>query len=165
MLIRAVFPGSFDPVHFGHMDIARRAARIFDELVVAVYDNPQKNLFFTTEERLALLEEAMADIKNVKVASYSGLTINYADKIGAKVMVRGLRVFADFDNEFRMALANQELNKNIETVELITDHRYTFISSTTVKEIATLGGEVTAMIPQFVEDAIRRKIASGTAGN
>ncbi len=158
MHVRAVFPGSFDPVHFGHMDIARRAARLFDELVVAVYANPQKNLLFTTEERLALLREAMADVSNITVASYTGLTINFAKSIGAKVMVRGLRVFSDFDNEFRMALANQELDKNIETIALITDHRYTFISSSTVKEIVTLGGEVTAMLPPFVETAIRQKI-------
>ncbi|MHC1773653.1 MAG: pantetheine-phosphate adenylyltransferase [Flexilinea sp.] len=161
MLIRAIFPGSFDPVHYGHINIARRAAMIFDELVVAVYENPKKDLLFSTEERLVLLRRAMADIKNANVMSYSGLTINFAKRIDAKVMVRGLRVFSDFDNEFRMALANQELDKNIETVSLITNHRYTFISSSTVKEIASLGGEVNVMVPSYVEEAIHEKLKSG----
>lgn len=161
MLIRAVFPGSFDPVHYGHINIARRAAMIFDELVIAVYENPQKDILFTTEERLVLLRRAMADIKNADVVSYSGLTTKFAKEIDAKVMVRGLRVFSDFDYEFRMALANQELDKNIETVELITNHRFTFISSSTVKEIASLGGEVSAMVPAYVEEAIREKMKSG----
>jgi len=158
MITRAVFPGSFDPVHYGHINIARRAASIFDELIIAVYEHPQKDVLFSAEERLALLKRATSDIKNAKVVSYSGLTIKYVKEIDAKVMVRGLRVFSDFDYEFRMALANQEMDMSIETVSLITNHRYTFISSSTVKEIVALGGDVSTMVPPYVEEAMKKKL-------
>ncbi len=157
MNTRAIFPGSFDPIHNGHIDIARRAADIFDELIVCIYATPQKNLLFSFEERMEMAERVFADIPNITVEGYTGLTVDYARKIGAKVMVRGLRVFSDFDYEFRMALANKKLAPDIETVSLITTHQYTFVSSSTVKEVASLGGDVTGMVPDFVRDALIKK--------
>ena len=154
---RAIFPGSFDPIHNGHIDIARRAADIFDELIVCIYATPQKNLLFSFEERMEMAQRVFADIPNITVEGYTGLTVDYARKIGAKVMVRGLRVFSDFDYEFRMALANKKLAPDIETVSLITTHQYTFVSSSTVKEVASLGGDVTGMVPTFVRDSLMKK--------
>jgi len=136
-MVKAIFPGTFDPIHYGHMDIARRASRLFDEVVMAVYDKPLKNLLFSPEERMSLVNEAFKDNPKIKVTGYSGLTIEFAKKIDAQVIVRGLRVFSDFEFEFRMALANQRLaGAAVETVALITAEQHTFLSSSTVREIA-----------------------------
>lgn len=161
MKILAVYPGTFDPIHFGHMDIARRAAALFDELLVAVYDRPLKTLLFSPEERLALVEETMASmaLPNVRVTGYNGLTIQFCRAVGAQVMVRGLRVFSDFEHEFRMALANHRLDSGIETVPLITSEQHTFLSSTSVREIASLGGDVSSMVPPNVAQALGRRFA------
>jgi len=157
--IKAVFPGSFDPIHYGHIDIALRAARLFDELVVAVYDRPLKNLIFSPEERIALVAEAFADQPNITVTGYSGLTVEFCRRVGAQVIVRGLRVFSDFESEFRMALANNRLAPEIEVVALITREEHTFLSSTTVREIASLGGDVSTMVPPHVAEALKRRFA------
>ncbi len=157
-MVRALFPGTFDPIHYGHMDIAERASRLFDEVVMAVYDKPLKSLMFSPEERMALVSEAFKDNPKIKVSGYSGLTVEYARKIGAQVIVRGLRVFSDFEFEFRMALANHRLAPDIEIVALITAEEHTFLSSTTVREIAMLNGDVSSMVPPFVQEAFRRKI-------
>jgi len=160
-LVKAIFPGTFDPIHYGHMDIAQRATRLFDEVVMAVYDKPLKNLLFSPEERITLVEQAFAENPKITVAGYSGLTINYARATGAHVIVRGLRVFSDFEFEFRMALANQRLAPDIETMALITAEQHTFLSSSTVKEIAMLEGDVSSMVPPFVAEALRHKISNG----
>ncbi len=154
---RAIFPGSFDPIHNGHIDIALRAAEIFDELIFCVYATPQKNLLFSFEERRDMAEKIFENVPNIKVQGYTGLTVDYARKVGAKCMVRGLRVFSDFDYEFRMALANKKLAPDIETVSLITGHEYTFVSSSSVKEVVSLGGDVSGMVPDMVKEALIKK--------
>jgi pantetheine-phosphate adenylyltransferase len=159
-MVRALFPGTFDPIHYGHMDIAMRAVRLFDEVIMAVYDRPLKSLMFGPEERMALVTQAFKNEPRIKVMGYSGLTIDFARKMQAQVIVRGLRVFSDFEFEFRMALANQRIGTDIETVALITAEQHTFLSSSTVKEIATLGGDVSSMIPPFVDEALRSKVTS-----
>ncbi len=155
-MVRAVFPGTFDPIHFGHIDIANRAARLFDELVVAVYDKPLKSLLFPPEVRIDLVRRSFTDTPKIKVMGYSGLTVNFAHSIGAQVIVRGLRVFSDFEYEFRMALANHRLAPEIEVMALITAEEHTFLSSSTVREIASLGGDVSSMVPRHVEKALVR---------
>ncbi len=158
-MVRALFPGTFDPIHFGHMDIARRAARLFDELVIGVYDRPLKNSMFAPEERLALVIEAFREDAKIKVVGYNGLTVNFARQIEAQVLVRGLRVFSDFEFEFRMALANHRLAADIEVVALITSEEHTFLSASTVREIASLGGDVSSMVPPHVNKVLLTKIA------
>lgn len=159
-MVRALFPGTFDPIHYGHMDIANRASKLFDEVVMAVYDKPLKSLLFSPEERIALVKEAFNDNPKIKVTGYSGLTIEFAQKIDAHVIVRGLRVFSDFEFEFRMALANQRLaGPAVETIALITAEQHTFLSSSTVREIAMLNGNVTSMVPPHVDRALKEKVA------
>ena len=155
----AVYPATLDPIHNGHIDIAQRAARIFDEVIVAIYDFPKKTLLFSLEERVALAQEAFREYNNIRVAQYSGLTVNYARSVGALALVRGLRVFSDFELEFRMGLANKKLAPEIETVSIMTDERHVHISSTTVREVAELGGDVTSMVPPCVVEALEARFA------
>lgn len=157
-MVRALFPGTFDPIHFGHVDIATRAVRIFDELIIAVYDRPLKSLMFLPEERIALVSETFKDLPKISIMGYSGMTVEFCRKINAQVIVRGLRVFSDFEYEFRMALANHRLAPDIESVAFITDEDHTFLSSTTVREIASLGGDVSSMVPAHVEAALKNKV-------
>jgi pantetheine-phosphate adenylyltransferase len=159
-MVRALFPGTFDPIHYGHIDIAVRAARLFDELVIAVYDKPFKSLFFSPEERITLVRETFQDHRKIRVIGYSGLTVNICHRIKAQVIVRGLRVFSDFEFEFRMALANHRLAPDIEIIALITDEEHTFLSSSTVREIASLDGDVSSMVPPQVEKALKLKLSS-----
>jgi pantetheine-phosphate adenylyltransferase len=158
-MVRAVYPGTFDPIHHGHIDIALRAACLFDELIVAVYDRPIKNLLFSTEERISQVREAFKNDKKIRVEPYQGLTVTFCRKINAQVVVRGLRVFSDFELEFRMALTNKHLDPGIEVVALITDQKYTFLSSSTVKEIASLGGDISGMVPPLIEVAVAKKFS------
>lgn len=162
MLRKAVFPGSFNPFHSGHLDILTRAARVFENVVVAVYENPDKPLLFSVEERLQLVKETVeaAKLGNVQVASFSGLTVDYLKSVEAYVMIRGLRVFSDFEFEFRMALANQRLAPEIEIINFITSEQHIHISSTTVREIASLGGDVSSMVPPNVERALRNRFTA-----
>ena len=156
-MVKAVFPGTFDPVHFGHINIALRAAKLFQPVIVAVYDKPLKDLLFSPEERLELAQKAFINYPNIQVQGYSGLTVDFCTAIGAQVLVRGLRVFSDFEHEFRIALANQRLNAQIEMVSLITNEQHTFLSASTVKEIASLGGNITSLVPYHVEEALKTK--------
>ena len=153
-MIRAVFPGTFDPIHFGHIDIAQRASRLFDEVIVAVYDQPLKKLLFPPDKRISLAKEVLTT-ENIKVMGYSGLTVDFCHQIDAQVIVRGLRVFSDFEYEFRMALANHSLSPDIEVVALITNKDHSFLSGSTVREIAALNGDVSSMVPAVVEKALK----------
>ncbi|MCX8024033.1 MAG: pantetheine-phosphate adenylyltransferase [Thermanaerothrix sp.] len=159
-MVRAVFPGTFDPIHYGHIDIAQRAARLFDEVIVAVYDRPLKNALFSPEERIALVRQAFEGEAKIKVTGYSGLTVKFCRQVNAQVIVRGLRVFSDFEHEFRMALANHRLDREIEVIALITSEEHSFLSSSTVREIASLGGDVSTMVPAHVAEALQSKFSS-----
>jgi pantetheine-phosphate adenylyltransferase len=158
-MIRAVFPGTFDPIHYGHIDIAERAARIFDELIVAVYDRPLKNLLFSPKDRIEMVQLCLMNNPKIKVVGYSGLTVNFCHQVNAQVIVRGLRVFSDFETEFRMALANHRLSPEIEVVALITAEDHSFLSSSTVREIAALGGDISSMVPAHIVTALKNKYA------
>lgn len=156
-MTKVVFPGTFDPIHYGHVDIALRASKLFDEVVVAVYDKPLKSLLFSPKERIELAREVLAGESRISVVGYSGLTVSLAREIGASAIVRGLRVFSDFEFEFRMALANNRMDKDIDTIALIATEENTFLSSSTVKEIASLGGDVSSMVPPVVEKALKQR--------
>jgi len=155
----AVYPGTFDPVTTGHIDIAARAAKLFDQVVVAVYDRPSKSLLFTTEERLSMMREAIMHLPNVTAESYGGLTVDYARRHGAEVIVRGLRVVSDFELEFQMALMNRKLAPELDLICLMTSLEYSFLSSSIVKEIATLGGCVDGLVPSHVIPLLKSKLA------
>ncbi len=159
-MVRALFPGTFDPIHYGHIDIAERAARLFDEIIIAVYDKPLKSLLFPPDERISLVQETFKGHPKISVIGYSGLTVDACRKNNAQVIVRGLRVFSDFEFEFRMALANHRLAADIEMVALITAEEHTFLSSSTVREIATLDGDVSSMVPPHVHKALKMKLSS-----
>jgi pantetheine-phosphate adenylyltransferase len=154
-MVRAVVPGTFDPIHRGHKDIILRATQLFDELIVAVYDRPLKSLLFSPEERIELVKQTFPDNPQITVMGFSGLTVEFCQSVDAQVLVRGLRVFSDFEYEFRMALANHRLAPEVETISLITNEDHTFLSSSTVREIASLGGDVSSMVPDHVESALK----------
>ncbi|MEA1959075.1 MAG: pantetheine-phosphate adenylyltransferase, partial [Chloroflexota bacterium] len=154
-------PGSFDPVTMGHVDIAERAAALFDEVVVGVYYAPPKTLLFNTEERVALMAKALDHIPNAKVVSYEGLTVEFTRSIGAKVIVRGLRMSSDFEKEFEMALMNKKLASDIEVVCFMTKLEFEFVSSSLLKEAARLGGCIDDLVPPHVMDALREKFDQG----
>ncbi len=151
----AVYPGSFDPPTNGHLDIITRASKLFPKIIVAVTENSNKQHLFSLNERVKLLKECCKNLKNVKIVSFSGLLADYVVKIDSFVLIRGLRALSDFEYEFQMALMNRNLNKNIETVFLMPDQAYTFLSSSMVKEIASLGGKTKNLVPDCVEKKLK----------
>ena len=157
-MLRAIYPGSFDPVTNGHIDIIRRAAAISDELIVGVLQNKAKTPLFSVEERVIMLREVTKNLKNVKVIPFEGLLIDFAAQMDAKVIVRGLRAITDFEYELQMSQTNRKLNADIETLFLTTSLDYSFLSSTTVKEVACFGGDITQFVPEFVAEKITEKI-------
>jgi len=156
---RALYPGTFDPIHNGHVDIAARAASLFDELIIGVYDSPPKTLTFDTPQRLALAREALAHLPNVRVTPSHGLTVAFAREVGASAMVRGLRAISDFEFEFQMALTNKKLAPDVEFVCLMTSLEYAYLSSSILKEIAMLGGEIAGLAPERVQAALHARFA------
>ena len=157
---RAIYPGSFDPITAGHLDVIHRAARLFDELIVAVAFNDQKQSMFTAEERMALIRENTARVGNIRVASFDTLLVEFARRENAAAVVRGLRAVSDFEFEFQMALMNRKLEPAIETIFLTPREEYTYLSSRIVKEIARLGGNVESFVPPSVARALREKFAA-----
>lgn len=154
----ALYPGSFDPVTNGHVDIARRASRLFDRIVVAVYDAPPKRLLFDTQDRVEMFKRAVAEVSNIQVTPYSGLTVSYAKLVGATVVVRGLRASSDFEYEFEMAMMNRNIQPDIEVVCMMTRLEYQFLSSSLLKEVCALGGPIRNLVPNHVETALRSKL-------
>ena len=152
-----IYPGSFDPITNGHLDIATRAAHLFDKLIIGVYDTPSKGIIFTTEERVALVRQAITNLPNTEVESYSGLTIDFAKRVKAKAIVRGLRMSADFEREFDMAMLNKKLFPELELVCLMANAEYQFLSSSLLKEAASLGGKINDLVPRHVAAALRKK--------
>ncbi|NQW23836.1 MAG: pantetheine-phosphate adenylyltransferase [SAR202 cluster bacterium] len=156
-MVTALYPGSFDPVTVGHVDVATRAANLFEKLVVAVYETPSKNLLFDTEERLALMTEACKHLPNVEVRKFTGLVVRCAKDIGAGVIVRGLRSGSDFEYEFDMAFMNRRLEPDVDLVCFMTSQDYMFVSASLLKEVAKLGGDITEMVPPNVAQAVYSK--------
>ena len=153
----AIYPGSFDPITNGHLDIATRAAKLFERLIIGVYETPDKRLLFTAAERVQLATEAVAHLTNVSVESYSGLTVDFARKLKAQVIVRGLRMSADFEREFDMAMMNKKLYAGLELVCLMASQEYQFLSSSLLKEVASLGGNIDDLVPKQVTIALKER--------
>lgn len=155
----AVYPGSFDPITLGHLDIIQRSCKIFDKVIVAVLENPEKKApLFTIEERVELIEKSIKGLDNVEVESFRGLLINYMKKKEAKVIIKGLRAVSDFDYEFQMALLNNKLDKDIETLFMMTNSNYSYLSSTAVKQVAMYGGCIKELVPEVIIKDILNKI-------
>ena len=155
---RAIYPGTFDPVTYGHIDLIKRARKIFREVIVAVAHNPGKDPLFTVEERLKFLRQATRGLRGVTVEDFDGLVVEYARRRGAPVMVRGLRMLSDFEYEFQMALTNRKLSDRIETIFLMPSEAYAYISARLLKEAGALGADLSAFVPPFVATALRRKL-------
>jgi len=154
----AIYPGSFDPVTNGHLDIIERGSRIFSRVITAVLRNERKEPFFSVEERTEMLEKAIEQFQNVEVARFDGLLVDFAGKMNAGVVIRGLRAVTDFDYEFQLALMNRRLNNQVETIFLMPSAEYSYLSSSQVKEAVALGGSVEGLVPDFVEDRIRERV-------
>jgi len=154
----AFYPGAFDPITNGHLDIVTRAAKLFQKVIIGIYDSPAKDLMFTTEERVDLVRQAVADLPNIEVEAFTGLTVDFAKKVGAQTIVRGLRIGADFEREFEMALMNKKLYSDCELVCLMTNLKYQFVSSSLLKEVASLGGYIDDLVPKPVADALKKKV-------
>ena len=154
----AIYPGSFDPITNGHLDIVTRAARFFDKIIIGVYEKSNKHLVFSTEERVDLARRAVANLPNVEVKAFSGLTVDFAKQEKAQVMVRGLRMNADFEKEFEMAMMNRKLSPELDMLCLMASQEYQFLSSSLLKEVARLNGNVSDLVPEHVAEALKRKV-------
>ena len=159
-MLRAIYPGSFDPITNGHLDVLSRAARLFDEVIMAVAINQSKQVLFSVEERVELLKASCQHLPNVRVASFNGLLVDFARQSEAKAVIRGLRAVSDFEFEFQMALMNRSLEPELEALFLMPSEEYSYISSRMVKEVARLGGEVSRFVPKCVEDALKARFAA-----
>jgi len=157
----AVYPGTFDPITFGHIDLIERAAKIFDKVIVAVAHNKSKGVLFSVDERVAMLKDAVKDMKNVSVDDFDGLVVDYVKRQGSHVMIRGLRMLSDFEYEFQMALTNRKLDGDIETIFMMPREDYSYVSSKLIKEAAILGADVSKFIPRRANAALREKIKKG----
>ena len=157
----ALYPASLDPIHYGHIDVAIRASKFFDQLIVAIYDNPNnKRVLFEIDERVDLAAQIFQKYSAISVAKYNILTVNYAQSVGATALIRGLRVFGDFEFEFRMGMANKKLAPSLETIAILSDEQYMHISSSTIREIAELGGDVSSMVPRIISEALHKKFGA-----
>lgn len=156
---RAIYPGSFDPVTFGHLDLIQRALSLFDEVLVVIAVNSDKSNLFTIEERMDMMRRALKGVKRVKVESFKGLTVDFAKKNKANVLIRGLRAISDFDYEFQMALTNRKLARKIDTVFLMPSESYFYVSSRLIKEIASHQGDISSYVPAFVKDKVIEKLS------
>lgn len=155
----AIYPGSFDPLTNGHLDLVQRATKLFDHVVVAVARSDSKNPLFTLAERLALVEHAVKKIPNVTAESFDGLLVDYVSKRGGQAVIRGLRAVSDFEFEFQLALMNRKLNERVETIFMMPKETYTFLSSRIIKEVARLGGDISTFVPAHVLEALAQKLA------
>ena len=155
----AIYPGSFDPLTNGHLDVIERATKLFDRVIVAVAKSESKNPLFTLEERVQIVSRSVRDLANVEADSFDGLLVNYVEKRSAQAVIRGLRAVSDFEFEFQLALMNRKLNERIETIFMMPKDTYTFLSSRIVKEIARLGGDVSAFVPAHVRTALISKLS------
>jgi len=153
----AIYPGTFDPITNGHLDIVTRAAKLFDKLIIAVYNTPNKHILFSTEERVELVRQAIANLPNVEVKSFGGLAVNFARQMQAQVMVRGLRMTSDFEREFELAMMNKQLYPELELVTFMANLKYQFLSSSLLKEVADLSGNINDLVPEHVAEALRSK--------
>jgi len=153
----AIYPGSFDPITYGHIDVATRAAKLFTKLIIGIYATPRKPLLFSLEERLEMARRALASVPNTEVQSFSGLAVGFARRVKAQAMVRGLRVSADFEMEFDMAMMNSRLYPELELVCFMASPEYQFLSSSLMKEVAKLGGNISGLVPEYVAEALRKK--------
>lgn len=154
----AIYPGSFDPITNGHLDIITRAAKLFQKLIIGVYDKPAKQLLFNTEERMEMARKTIAPLPNVEVKIFSGLAVDFAKEVKAQAIVRGLRMSGDFENEFDLAMMNKKLAPEIEIVCLMADMEYQFLSSSLLKEAARLGGDIEGFVPEHVAEALIKKV-------
>lgn len=157
-MLRAIYPGSFDPVTYGHIDIIKRSAGMVDELIVGVLNNKAKTPLFSAMERVRMLDEVLKDIPNVKSVPFEGLLVDFACEMNAKMVIRGLRAITDFEYELQMAQTNHKLRSGVETVFLTTGLEYSYLSSTTVKEVAAFGGDISQFVPKSVADRIEEKM-------